>query len=364
MNAKALVALLLLAGLGVALFVLPDAPSDGGGDPSGPASTARPVDAPSDAPDGSPDSCAACHPAVVAEWRGSMHAAAFTDPQVRAPGQSDNFRKTECLPCHASAPVFAYGIEEGSRVLARSARRHDGIDCLSCHGLPGGGVAASRAGLSGACQPIFEERIASQALCAPCHNQHQTHDEWRVSPAAAAGRTCRDCHMERVVRDASAAGGPRSGRSHAFLGGRHKEFALAGLELTHAVDRDAGTLTARLTNTFAGHNLPTDSRNRGLDLVVTLLDQDGMELPAAEGLGDRYPGGETGTARLRFRNPYRSSGNPSTQIPAGETRELVVPLPDRARRALVELVYKLEPWLPDTEAHWRHTVELDLAAGG
>jgi len=353
MNPRKLIGLGLLVAVCAGLLWIPDSAPPPTHNPTAARQTAAPTMS-------SPSDCATCHPQVVAEWRASMHAAAFTDPQVRQPTQSDNFRKTECLPCHASAPVFAFGIEEDTRVLARAERRHDGIDCSSCHGLPEGGVAASRAGLNGACRPTYRDALASQALCAPCHNQHQTHDEWRVSPAAAEGQNCRDCHMERIRREAPSAGAPRSGRSHRFLGGRDREFALAGLTMSREVDHEAGTLTVTLSNDFAGHNLPSDSRNRALDLVVTVSDAMGVEAGPIDGLGVRFPGGEKGTARLRFRNPYRSSGESSTQIPAGEQRQLVVPFSASARSATVELLYKLEPWIPDTAAFWNQTIEVDL----
>jgi hypothetical protein len=175
--------------------------------------------------------------------------------------------------------------------------------------------------------------------------------------------------MPRLRREPPAAGAPRSGRSHAFLGGRDRDFVLAGLTLEHSVVRaaegdlaGAGTLTVTLTNLFAGHNLPTDSRNCALDLVVTVRDALGVEQPAIEGLGDRHPGGETGTARLRFRNPYRSSGNTSTQIPAGEARQLAVPFSSSAVSATIDLFYKVEPWIPDSGAHWTRRLEVDLTA--
>ena len=349
MNGRALLGVGLLGALG-ALLVF--APGDGDdAPPSTPSSAA-------DRPSGSPDSCLPCHQAVVDEWRASMHSMAFTDPQVRAPDQADDFRKTECLPCHAPRPVFEYGIEDQTRVVDRVERRHDGVDCLACHGLPEGQVAASRPGLDAACRPAFREELSTQALCAPCHNQHNTHDEWRASPAFERGDSCIQCHMPRVLREHGEAGAPRSGRSHRMPGGRDKEFAVAGLSIDHEVAGDV--LKVTLNNDFAAHNLPTDSRNRALDLVVTLTDARGAELPAAEGVGDRHPGGETGTARLRFRNPYRSSGNPSTQLPAGTSRTLEVPLPPEAERARIELFYKLQPWIFDSEAHWslREDVEL------
>lgn len=339
MRARSVIALLLLAAVALGLLW------PGAGGPAPPAAGAGGLD-------GSPTTCASCHPAVVDEWRQSMHAAAFTDPQVRHPTQADDFRKTECLPCHAAAPVFESGIEPGSRVLARGPRRHDGVDCLSCHGLPEGGVAGVRAGLSGACRPTLRVEISTDALCAPCHDQHGTHQEWRASPAALAGQGCRDCHMERVRREGGEAGAPRSGRSHRFPGGRDREFALAGVDLDAQIDAARAALVVELRNAFAGHNLPTDSRNRALDLCVTLFDARGAELPPVPGLGVRHPGGETGTARLRFRNPYRSEGAPSTQLAAGASARLDVPLPPEARSALIELFYKLEPWIGDEQAAW------------
>lgn len=357
MSVRAGLGVVLLAGLAAGLLWLGREGAGTPGSGGAPATTGAGV-SPALADS---SSCRACHPSVYEEWTGAMHSRAFTDPQVRAPEQSDDFRKTECLPCHAPMPVFAHGIVPGTRVLARTERRADGVDCLSCHALPQGGVAAARAGLTGACQPTFRAELSRDALCFPCHNQHQTHDEWRASPAAADGQGCIDCHMPRVTRSAPEAGAPRAGRHHGNWGGRDAEFALSGIEMAHAVDAAARTLRVTITNAFAAHNLPTDSRNRALDLVVLLYDADGLPIPPPAG-ETRDPGAERGTARLRFRNPYRSSGNPSTQIPAGASRTLTVPLPDDARRAAYELVYKLEPWIPDEQAHWTERWEVELPA--
>jgi len=308
---------------------------------------------------GGPSTCLPCHAEVVAEWQESSHSRAFTDPQVRAPDQSDNFQKQECIPCHASRPVFEHGIAQDSRVLARVERRADGIDCLSCHALPGGGVASTRSGLDAPCRPALRTELSTQQMCAACHNQHNTHDEWRASPAALAGKDCLDCHMTRLARHGSEAGAPRAGRSHRFPGGRDRDFVLQGLSLDTRHVGDEKRLQVTLRNDFAGHNLTTDSRNRALDLVVTLFDARGVALPPPA-VEPREPGCDTGTARRRFRNPYRASGDPNTQLPAGESAVLDVPLPDGAVRAVVELFYKLSPWAPDKEALWTQRQEIAL----
>ena len=220
-------------------------------------------------------------------------------------------------------------------------------------------MAAARAGLTGACRPVQRVELGTQLSCQACHNQHNTHDEWRASPAAAAGKDCVTCHMSPVQRTGSEAGAPRTGASHRFLGGRDKEFAASGLTLGHRLE--GRELVATLSNDFAGHNLPTDSRNRAMDLVVTVFDSHGAPVPPPAG-DKREPGCETGTARARFRNPYRASGQASTQLPAGKTFELRVPLPDGASRAVIDLVYKLEPWIPDRDAHWALQQEVPLGS--
>ncbi len=353
MSARTIVAFVLLAALGTAIAVLSSEPADPHTDhASDPVNVSIPA-----AAFGSPTSCLPCHQAVYDEWAASTHAIAFTDPQVRAPGQADNFRKTECLPCHAPAPLFDQGVREGERVVARIERRADGVDCIACHKTPEG-MAAARPGLTGACTPVFREEVSTHFMCAACHDQHLTHQEWLASPAFERGDDCMSCHMERVERSHTEVGGPRVGRSHRFLGGRDKDFALPGIDLSHRIDEADGTLVATIRNAFEGHHLLTDSRNRALDLVVTLYDGRGRPIPMAAD-AEIVDEQTEGTARLRFRNPYRSSGKTSTQIPAGESRELAVPI-GAARRARIALHYKLEPFIPDGEAHWSHTVDVDL----
>ena len=87
--------------------------------------------------------CRACHQAVYSEWEASWHARSWTDPDVRA--LSNEFANTDCIDCHAPRPVFETGV--GERVLPRSARRNEGVDCIACHALPGpAGEAARMAG--------------------------------------------------------------------------------------------------------------------------------------------------------------------------------------------------------------------------
>jgi nitrate/TMAO reductase-like tetraheme cytochrome c subunit len=316
------------------------------------------------------ETCRGCHADVYAEWEASLHAQSYTDALVLAKEQSNNFRKPECIPCHAPAPVFEHGIGKLERVVERVTTREQGVDCLSCHRaldrvIGPAQLAASSA--HAACRPDGRAELASPAVCAPCHNQHNTVDQWEESAWSKKGTTCLDCHMQAVERTNSD-GTKRSGRSHAFpgahdLGTLGKAFQdgwkTAVVDVAPGPDGKGGgkKLVVSLTNTGAGHNFPADARHRALDLVVTLIQPDGVEVPPREA---RPYGRERGTARRRFRNPYREEteritnretyGRENTQILSGETLSLEVPFdPSAVDRARVELIYKLTPIQKDDE---------------
>jgi nitrate/TMAO reductase-like tetraheme cytochrome c subunit len=307
-------------------------------------------------------SCARCHADIWNEWQASMHAQAFTDPLVLASNQSNNFRNLDCIPCHAPAPVFEHGIGKLERVVERVTAREHGVDCLACHRafdhvVGPEHLAATSAGA--ACRPDGQADLRSPALCAPCHNQHNTVDEWELTPFAKAGTGCDDCHMP-VVERRNSDGSTRSGRSHRMAGGHDPEMlAKAYLIKTEIKDGEGGrkNLVVSVTNSGAGHNFPADARHRALDVVVTLIQPDGVQVPPREA---RPYGRDRGTARRRFRNPYREEterldnkekwGRENTQILAGETLSLEVPFePGTVAEARVELIYKLTPIQLDDE---------------
>ncbi|MSR47697.1 MAG: hypothetical protein EXS13_11645 [Planctomycetes bacterium] len=308
------------------------------------------------------DSCRDCHADIWAEWQSSFHAQSFTDPLVLAKEQSNNFRNQACIPCHAPEPVFETGLGK-VRVIERVTQRERGVDCLSCHrafGAVVGPAMRSPGAANAPCAPIGDAQLASPALCAPCHNQHNTVDEWESSRYPATGVTCLDCHMQPVERK-NADGRVRRGRSHRFPGGHDLETLQKAATIEAAVARsDDGSrrLVVRLTNSGAGHNYPADARHRALDLVVTLIQQDGVLLPPRD--GGRGYGRERGTERRRFRNPYREEterltnrelfGRENTQIGSGETITFEVPFdPAAVASARVELIYKLTPIQTDDE---------------
>jgi hypothetical protein len=286
--------------------------------------------------------CRECHAEVFAEWEGSQHAKTWVNPAVRM--LSNDFANQDCIDCHAPRPVFVTGI--GNRVLPREDRRVEGVDCITCHQLPdslGGGMAATFDDRTPPCRPTVQRDLARPELCAGCHNQHKTVDQWKESEWPARGEDCLSCHMP--FRN----GDPNLGRDHRFLGGYHFPMLQEAVELRGRFEN--GAYKVELENTKAGHSFPTDERSRAADLFWRVA-------------------GETGPAAwhhlYRIRDPYRYETDvPSTLLHAGKTLALEVPEVPAGSAIEVALFYKRSPYWedpehpdPEREALLLHRVEI------
>jgi len=326
-----LLAVLALAGFLVYLLVSADEREiEGDVGPPAPTNVTTGTAAPG-APLTRSTQCASCHPAVYAEWLGSHHEIAWKNPLVAQ--ISDQFQNKICLDCHAPRPVLESGL--GIRVLARSADREDGVNCLSCHDMGGGRLAGSTPEVTGPCNPVFDERLATVEHCAVCHNQHGTVDEWAQTDFAKQVPPvgCIDCHMAEVERR-RADGTIVGGRNHTM----HAAHDLEVIRRAPRVDVEVGESVVRIavTNVGAAHNFPTDERARAVDLVVQVLD------PQGNLVGEEK--------RDRYRNPYRDEvGLKNTQIAWNETRSYEFPLGTDRGTVHVRLLYKHTPFVPDEE---------------
>lgn len=166
-----------------------------------------------------PEACGACHPQQLAQWKTSLHAAAYSpgfagqliEGSLAAPAQLRN-----CQTCHTpleeQQPVTAAG-SPAPEGLYDPELRAQGIVCASCHvrehqrfGPP------RRTELPPLEEPLphggFEVRTEFQEarFCATCHQFwndagiegkpiQNTFVEWRTSRHAEEGRTCQSCHM-------------------------------------------------------------------------------------------------------------------------------------------------------------------------
>jgi len=315
-------ALALVAGLAIAVATLAQDPSNAAAAPARWESS---------------EQCRACHAEVFAEWEGSQHQIAYLNPEVRA--LSDDFRNKECQACHLPRPVFETGL--GNRPLQRTARPNEGIDCLTCHLSKEGQIFGRSSQPQAGCKPQASAELISVAVCEVCHNQHWTTDQWRASDFFKRGVECNDCHMPKVARSSGA-----QGRSHVFPAAHDVEMLKSAGRF--AARREGDELVLSYANTGAGHSFPTEERSRAADMVYRFFGPDG---PLDEFV-----------RAWRFRMPYRDEPGEDTQLPAGATKEVRVPIPSGATRAVARLWYRLAPYIDD--AHPRSTLlfehEVDL----
>jgi hypothetical protein len=147
--------------------------------------------------------------------------------------------------------------------------------CAACHyGVFGGvmGVGTMTGGL-----PIYN-----------------SFGEWLDSPYSdpVTGQTCQDCHMPPSDQNwfvfAERGGLKRDHvtlHNHAMLGASSEELLQNTVTMENSVQRvgDELQLQVSLTNTEAGHHVPTDHPSRSLILVVEALNADGQPLDLVAG---------------------------------------------------------------------------------
>ena len=198
----------------------------------------------------SANTCGVCHPKHYKEWSVSQHAYAQLSPVYlslnnRINQLSNGSNGDFCLRCHS--PVGAnLGESPFMSNLDRHPTSREGITCVVCHrvnkaynkvsgrlALVEGGLTAPVFGPSGnkgmkdvlaksgkyrvvtnpkePGRKIHEEAklfqtIKTSVFCGTCHDVtlfngfrlEEAFSEYRLSPAAAKGITCQDCHMGKV----------------------------------------------------------------------------------------------------------------------------------------------------------------------
>jgi hypothetical protein len=288
----------------------------------------------------SSEQCKQCHAQAYEEWSTSWHAQAWSDPEPRA--LSNDFANTDCIDCHAPRPVFETGI--GERVLPRSSRRGEGVDCIACHMLPeshasGGLVAGTRDDPQAACRPAAVRDLGSSAYCAVCHDQHDTTKQWKATDYATRGIGCIECHMK------PRAGG--NGYEHVMVGGHDIELVKSAVAMR--AKRDGDHWVVEVENVGAGHHFPTEERSRAGDVFWRPLDA----------------GAQTWRHAYRFRSPYHSEDLPDTLLPAHATKAIPIEGADSSGPIEVALFYTMRPYWadpahpdPDHEARLVHRLEL------
>ncbi len=140
----------------------------------------------------------------------------------------------------------------------------------------------------------YSSVFSDSRMCAPCHQEvngygvivQDTYNEWLGSDYSHPGsnyKTCQKCHMPSAAdlglgRLAPSKHGPdrREYHFHDFRG-TEEAFLRDAAEITMTAEREGDIITAsaEITNTGAGHNLPTGLPYHQLVLVVRAEDADG-----------------------------------------------------------------------------------------
>lgn len=284
-------------------------------------------------PRGLPDirasSCAVCHRQAAREWSRSAHAHAWRDPQFQGEWAKDG-RPDLCLSCHTPLPEQA---DQGATAL-----RDEGVTCAACH-VRHGTVLAPRDSPAAPHAIVTDRAAMGHDACLRCHEAQArvsatlvcaftTGSDWKRSPAARDGKNCVSCHMRtsdgHVRHDFPGMGVAKA----ATEAGDVLDGYRPGLDVRLAFDQesygpgDEVAATVTVTNTHAGHPVPTGDVERFVEVEASLLRTGGDPIatervrfgerwewwPVAKKLADeRLAPGSSRTMRLRGRVP-RDSG--------------------------------------------------------
>jgi hypothetical protein len=314
-------------------------------------------------PEESENACGICHPMIVSQWLENAHGKAISNPRFFSlyngtdvdgtvgvsPGYSDDFPGTagNCANCHApGAGVDGYLTTNVNDVRDEVTA---GIHCDFCHKI--GDVYLNPATQSvypnvpgtlsqrvlrppegdnifiGPYDDIhdpdtFSPVISESAFCAPCHQFsfwgtpiYESYNEWLASSYADQGITCQDCHMpptgDRLFALPEEGGlehSPENIPSHLQLGAVSTEFLQGTVAMDLSSQTQEGYIEAsvKITNTNAGHHVPTDYPGRHLILVVEATDSRGKSLPLLDGPAvPEWGGAEAGLPGKAFAKVLR-----------------------------------------------------------
>src|SRR5438128_9461560 len=225
-----------------------------------------------------PEACGTCHPAQLADWRESTHAAAIgpgVEGQLVEMLEGDPRSPLACLTGHAPLAAHSPLVAEGNEVRPNPAHdgslRAKGVSCAGCHvrgherfgppqrdGSLASGVARETLPHHGVTRtPAF----LKSEFCGGCHQfapdgftlngklLQSTYDEWKTSRFARAGVQCQDCHMPD--------------RRHRWRGIHDADMVRSGLTITAKAGAaryrpgDVALVSLRVTSSRIGHAFPT-----------------------------------------------------------------------------------------------------------
>ncbi|MBF0218067.1 MAG: hypothetical protein HQL49_00855 [Gammaproteobacteria bacterium] len=218
-----------------------------------------------------PESCGVCHTEQYRLWSESHHSHTMGSGILWQLQMMDAKHSRECLKCHAPlTEQFALLAQE--RGWSRTSDKPPdyipmdlhlkGLVCAACHlrqhqrfGPPASKTEVNREIHGG----FIEHKAFSDSLfCATCHQfpedgprlngklREDTYNQWRVSRYGEEGKECQSCHMPQL--------------RHEWKGIHDEQMTRSAMSVvieTLPESEDGLRVLARVTNSGAGHHLPT-----------------------------------------------------------------------------------------------------------
>lgn len=178
-------------------------------------------------------------------------------------------------------------------------------------------------------------------FCAPCHQFsfwgtpiYESFREWLESPYPAQGMECQTCHMAPtgvdhfvfpdkggLIRD------PALIASHLQPGAADEELLQNTVELKLSARQVASQIeiTVTVTNTGAGHHVPTDFPGRHMILTITATDGRGQNIPLNSGpTVPDWGGAQAGQPGLAFAKVLRDVASGESPVMSYWKQTLIV----------------------------------------
>ncbi len=252
------------------------------------------------------ESCGQCHQAIYEEWKTSIHAQAFDDPFYQAYWKRDK-NIWICSNCHTPlqnqqpdiiTDIPRDRVEKAVKMPNPNYDpefRHEGVTCAACHVRDG--VILGPYEDSDAPHPTMYDPIyRSMDMCYRCHQVPSgpfqfynagpcgTYPEFEGEHYFNQGYICQTCHMPSVERPVATGGPMRKGRKHLWRGGHDPEQVKRAITIKLTADHpelppgEEIEFLMEVTNSGAGHKLPTGDPDRFFTFDFEIVDQKGKVL--------------------------------------------------------------------------------------
>lgn len=242
--------------------------------------------------------CGECHQAIYAEWQGSMHAKSYSSPFFSAYHKKDR-HEISCLVCHTPLQnqlekLVTYNKGDYQKPLFEENPGYDaelkkeGVTCAACHVRDGVVYGPYREDQLNAPHPVqYDARFQSEELCLQCHQVParpfslvrygvcSTGEEFSESPWSEQGFICQDCHMEKVHRPLAKGSPARTVRMHNWQGGYSKQQLQKAFAFS--ARREGKRIRVTISNSGAGHKVPTGDPDQYIELDFIWIAQGGAE---------------------------------------------------------------------------------------